>query len=294
LAETRANTFAEAYRAILQLYADSVGKPRWGEKTPHNLYYVGEILEDFPEAQFIHINRDGRDVAVEQLRSAFGPRNVYTAALIWRHAQREARAARAKVPQGQWLDLGYEGLVEKPAEVLAQVADFLGEAYEAAVLDFHRGETAQRRARTRDHKPLGSPVTAAFVGLYRRHLSSEEQGIFCHLAGAELLEAGYGDIAAAPPVDPEAAALFLELDARIRAATLDAPGGHIVYESYNDWLADQREERRRRGLWSGEAFARRGPGLGWDEEFLSGQRAPRRWKEAFAVQRRYWAKELVL
>ena len=27
-------------------------------------------------------------------------------------------------------------------------------------------------------------------------------------------------------------------DGRIRAATMDAPEGHIVYESYNDWLVD--------------------------------------------------------
>lgn len=72
LAQTYENSFAEAYRVILQRYADAVGKPRWGEKTPHNLYYAGEILGDFPSAKFINLTRDGRDVAVEQIRSAFG------------------------------------------------------------------------------------------------------------------------------------------------------------------------------------------------------------------------------
>src|ERR1019366_4417994 len=50
----RANTFREAYAAILGLYAESVGKPRWGEKTPHNLFYIEEILADFPDARFLH------------------------------------------------------------------------------------------------------------------------------------------------------------------------------------------------------------------------------------------------
>ena len=39
-------------------------------------------------------------------------------------------------------------------------------------------------------------------------------------------------------------------DGRYRAATLEAPGGWIVMESYNDWLREQRELRRRAGLWS--------------------------------------------
>jgi hypothetical protein len=87
LAQTRENTFAEAYRVILQRYADAVGKPRWGEKTPHNLYYVGEILEDFPDAKIINLIRDGRDIAVEQIRSAFGtPQHLHRSADLAAHA----------------------------------------------------------------------------------------------------------------------------------------------------------------------------------------------------------------
>ena len=37
---------------------------------------------------------------------------------------------------------------------------------------------------------------------------------------------------------------------RVRAAMLTAPEGHIVFESYNDWLLDQREERRKKGIWN--------------------------------------------
>ena len=45
-------------------------------------------------------------------------------------------------------------------------------------------------------------------------------------------------------------ALQEEMDDRYRAATLDAPGGWIVFESYNDGLVEQREARRRSGVWS--------------------------------------------
>jgi hypothetical protein len=295
---TRQNTFGEAYRAILELFASAVKKPRWGEKTPHNLYYVREILEDFPDAKFLNLVRDGRDVAVEQLRSAFGPRNVYAAALIWRRSQVLAEHWAATLPRAQWLDVSYEELAREPERVLPRVTEFLGEEYEPHVLEFHRGEVARRRARTRDHKALGGPVSTEYVGLYRRHLSEQEQGVFEHVAGDALRRAGYEPSVPPLAVSAKEAALYLELDARIRAATLDAPEGHIVYESYNDWLQDQREERRRRGLWaalpSPRPYATEVPLFDWDEEFIAGQRAPRKWKDYFAVKRRYHGTDLVL
>jgi hypothetical protein len=114
------------------------------------------------------------------------------------------------------------------------------------------------------------------------------------VAGKNLRREGYEVSAPAVEVSPEDAALYLELDGRIRAATLDAPGGHIVYESYNDWLIDRREERRQKGFWTQALDRCEKPLLGWDEEFFGGQRAPRKWKNHFAVQRRYNAVELVL
>jgi hypothetical protein len=292
----RAPTFAEAYAAILGLYAEKVGKPRWGEKTPHNLFYVEEILQDFPDARFVNLVRDGRDVAVDQLRSAFGPRNVYTAALIWRRTQEVAARLRAKLPRESWLDVKYEDLAARPEPVVREVLRFLREEWEPGVLDFHRGDIAQRRARTRDHRPLGQPVSTEHVGLYRTQLSAHDQGVFNHVAGGALREAGYATDVPPIPVPADEAALYVELDGRIRAATLDAPEGHIVFESYNDWLIDQREERRRRGIWSAVPATppRLAPLFDWDEEFLSGQRAPRRWKEHLAVKRRYQSQSLVL
>ncbi|HEY9155968.1 MAG TPA: sulfotransferase, partial [Opitutaceae bacterium] len=87
IAKTKAPTFAEAFRVILEKFAESEQRPRWGEKTPHNLFYVREILQDFPTAKIINVTRDGRDVAVEQLRSAFGPRNAYSAAKVWQRVE---------------------------------------------------------------------------------------------------------------------------------------------------------------------------------------------------------------
>lgn len=292
LSRAQSQTFGGLFDAILSWYAASKNKPRWGEKTPHNLFFAREILQDFPKAQFVHLTRDGRDVAAEQIDSAFGPTNVYAAAKIWKRTIRVAEELRAVVPSPQWLDISYESLVSRPEDSLRKVSEFLDEEYSPALLDFHKGEIAQRRAQTKDHRPLGDPVNPSHIGKYKRLLSLRDQQIFADVAGGELRESGY-DVEVAPlRLSGKDAALLEEWDLRVRASTLDAPGGHVVYESYNDWLADRREERRKAGIWSGPALP---TGLeAWDDEFISGQRAPSYWKQRFAIKRTYAASELVL
>jgi hypothetical protein len=291
IGRTKAPTFSEAFRAILEKFAESQNRPRWGEKTPHNLFYVREILQDFPNAKIINVSRDGRDVAVEQLRSAFGPRNAYSAAKVWQRVEKTAAELRASLPATTWLDVRYEDLVTNPKAVLTQVTDFLGEKFDPAQLEFYQAPIAQRRGATRDHRPLGRPVTPEFVGIYKRYLSAYDQSVFAMVAGEELRRAGYTDIAEPAAFTPEEAALWDEHDQRIRAATLDAPEGHVVYESYNDWLIEQREARRRAGIWT---TTPNDAAFDWTAEFISGQRAPLYWKNYFNIKRRYTAEGLVL
>lgn len=291
LSELKAPSYRELFSTILGRYAREVGKPRWGEKTPHNLYYVAEILEDFPTARILHLNRDGRDVAVEQLRSAFGPTNIASAAKVWKQSHQGAETARALCPAHQWLEVRYEELVAEPEASIQRVLNFLGESFEAEVLNFHQGEIAQRRALTRDHQQLGEPITNRSVGLYHRHLSQWEQEVFAGIAGPELERAGYSSTVEPLQLSAAELQLYEQWDQRVRAATLDAPEGHIVYESRNDWLADQRDLRRELGIWTASAEQ---PEFDWQAQFLSGQRAPLQWKRRFGIPRRYESEELVL
>ena len=233
-------SFGGAYDAILARFAKESNKPRWGEKTPYNLFYVKEILEDFPNAQFVFITRDGRDASADYLASGFGPTNIYCAAEIWRMGQEAVAPWRAKLSAEQWMDVSYEDLVANSEAVLKQVCAFLGEAYDSNMLNFHQTDIAKARGASRDHAPLGQPVTTQFIGIYKDQLSKKEQRIFMAAAGTALIDAGYQADSEPAKLSAEEIALHWELDGRIRAATLDAPHGHIVYESYNDWLVDQR------------------------------------------------------
>jgi hypothetical protein len=287
-------SFGGLYAAVLGWYADYKGKPRWGEKTPFNLFFIDAILSDFPNAQFIYLTRDGRDVSAEYLESSFGPTNIYSAATIWQLCQDTVKPWREKLSSHQWLDVRYETLVREPEKTIQTVCHFLGEPYDPVMLEFYQTDIAQRRAQARDHRPLGHPISDRYIGLYKDLLSLRDQRIFAGVAGAELAQLGY-EVEVEPLVLSTAEQQrYEELDARIRAATLDAPDGHIVYESYNDWLADQRRERLHKGigvdtppfpLFTQSTYA---------EELITGQRAWHHWKTYFGIKRQYSSHTTVL
>jgi hypothetical protein len=291
MADLKEKSFAGIYCAMHERFAKESGnKPRWGEKTPHNLFFIEEIKEDFPNAQFIYITRDGRDACVDYMKSAFGPTNIYVAGKFWDRAQRFVHPWREKIGPSQWMDLKYEDLVNDPEAVLKKTCEFLGEEYTPAMLDFHKTDLAQQRGATKDHKPLGHAVSNKYVGIYKDMLSIREQRIFAAVAGQSLVDYGY-EVGVDPlELSEEEKALLEELDGRIRAATLDAPEGHLVFESYNDWLVDQREERRQKGFWKESDVPKRFPIGDPDEEFIAGHRAHRKWKEYFCVKRKYSGK----
>lgn len=289
LSELKERSFAGIYCAMIEKYAREAGnKPRWGEKTPYNLFFIKEIKEDFPNAQFIFVTRDGRDASVDYLQSMFGPTNIFCAAEVWKMCQNSPKPWRAKLHPSEWMDIKYETLVKNPEKTLKEICDFLGEKYDPAMLEFHKTDMAKARGATRDHKPLGHAVSDRYVGIHRELLSLREQRMFISVAGKELEEAGYDADVESIEITEEEIVLYHELDGRFRAATLDAPEGHIVYESYNDWLMDQREERKKKGIWKDSDVPKDQFPIGHpQEELIMGQRAWKKWKEYFCIKRRY-------
>ncbi|MCH7864318.1 MAG: sulfotransferase [Proteobacteria bacterium] len=289
-------SFAGVFAAMFERYAEQENKPRWGEKTPGNVFYVERILEDFPNAQFVYIYRDCRDASAEFLDSQFGPTNAYTAAKMWNDGQAAVKPIRERLGDDQWFDVKYEEFVVDPVNHLKRMCDFLGEDYTDGLMEFHTTPTAQRRGKTKDNWALAHPITDRHVGIYKHMLSIDEQRIMSWVAGDLMRELAYGDIAEPLELTPEQIDLVVEMDGRARAVTLDAPHGWITYESYGDWLIDQRQARKRAGVWS-DADAPAPPPypVGTpDEEYYSGMRAMRQWKEYFCIKRDYTGAKSVL
>jgi len=118
----------------------------WGDKNPHyahphNLGCLETVVELFPGARFIHIVRDGRDVALSQRQISWCSSNSFRLAEDWAHKTTLCHKVGRVLGPDQYLELRYEELVRDPEPVLRQVCDFLGEPFDAQMLHYH--ETAK-------------------------------------------------------------------------------------------------------------------------------------------------------
>ncbi len=157
-------TAADLVHALFSLYAESFGgKPRWGDKTPPYSLYIPTLHQLFPHAQFIHILRDGHDVARSMAQIPWGGGSLLAAELIWREYVRAAQTAGAELPAGQYREVRYETLVERPAEVLAGLCAFLAEPYADDMLFYARQQV--HHTQPEPLRPLGQDRRLAWRGV---------------------------------------------------------------------------------------------------------------------------------
>jgi len=77
--------FSDLLEVVYRTLARKRGKSRWGDKTPFNTFNMRELIKAFPNAQFIHIVRDGRDVHLSWREVDWCKgRDVRTSAEKWR------------------------------------------------------------------------------------------------------------------------------------------------------------------------------------------------------------------
>ena len=177
---------------------------------------------------------------------------------------------------------------------LKDLCAFLGEDYDDNLMEFHSSPIAQRRGKTKDNWALAHPISDRHIGIYKNQLSIDQQRIIAWVAGDQMRGLGYEDLAEPLELSAEQTQLIEEMDGRFRAATLDAPHGWITFESYGDWLTDQREARRSAGIWSSPPDPPPFPIGHRYEEYYAGMRAMRKWKQHLAVERNHTQSRSVL
>lgn len=139
-------TYAGVLRAIFGQFACEKGLSRWGDKTPEYSRHLPVLRELFPTAQYVHVVRDGRDVALSAFNTGFGPKSAYEAALRWSEQVRAITTFGAGLPAKDFLTIRYEDLLRDPAAELTTLGGFLGIANHAPLIE---GMAARLRAQVR-------------------------------------------------------------------------------------------------------------------------------------------------
>jgi hypothetical protein len=141
-------TLGSALEIALRAYARRLGKPRWGDKRPGYVQHIDTLLRMFPDAQIVHLVRDGRDCVGSLKRTPWWRMGVYHAIATWTQALDAGSAAAQSLPAGAYLEIQYERLTADREGELRRLCAFLEEEYapEMASVTPYRPETPARRS----------------------------------------------------------------------------------------------------------------------------------------------------
>ena len=194
-AELHATTYAQQVDALFTTYARSEGKLRWADKTPGYVEHLPQLAALFPTARFVHLIRDGREVATSLAEWPWGPASPIAGAFWWRRKVRAGRRAGALLGPERYLELRLEDLVHDPEGELRRLCAFISEEFDAAMLDYPRtAEEWMRRPQETymafTHPHLTKPPTAGLRD-WRRGLSGSDQEAIEAACAPLLRELGY-------------------------------------------------------------------------------------------------------
>lgn len=192
-------TYSEFVSGLYAELARQKGKPLAGEKTPDYVRYLPVLAALFPAARFVHILRDGRDVALSTLewaREERGPGRfalwrenpVAVCALWWRWQVGTGREDAARLGPCRYHEVSYEELVARPEATCRRLTAFLQLPYVEEMLKYHEGKQ-------RDEPGLSakSAWLQPTPGLrdWRTQMSGKDRQLFAVLAGDLLADLGY-------------------------------------------------------------------------------------------------------
>ena len=189
----RSGTYVGLVEALFSSFAKAKGKKLAIDKSGFYGFVSPEKLRDENSTtRFIHIVRDGRDVALSWMKSWFGPTTLAEAAREWKRHVVEGRQW-GKGNSDQYLEIRYEDLIADPDTHLGQIAKFLKVDFAVfnATLHMNSPMVAALQGEGGDHVLISGGMKASNQGKWREKMSKSDLRLFEFIAGDALRDFGY-------------------------------------------------------------------------------------------------------
>ncbi|MCB9846855.1 MAG: sulfotransferase [Phycisphaeraceae bacterium] len=178
-------TWPGIFTAVLAAYAATKGADRVGEKSPVHTHYAHEIMEDFPEAKFVHMLRDPRAVVLSRMKAGFGTNLIGPNIVRWRRAVDMHDRIADRLGPGRYHIVRYEDLVRDKESALRALCAFLGIDFVPEMLEHQDRKDRGWSDRSQDWlKNTLKPVFTSSIDAWKQKMKP------AHIA---LVEASLGD-----------------------------------------------------------------------------------------------------
>jgi hypothetical protein len=181
-------------RLVMEEVARSQGVRRWADCTPEHLLYMEAIKREIPNALFIHIIRDGRDVALSYVKQGWShplPWDHHeclgVAGLYWEWLVRKGREQGRRLG-ADYQEVRFEELIANPHQTLSRVGKFVDHD-----LDYARIQRVGIGSVSEPNSSFSSETQGPFnpVARWKEKMSPEQASAFEELVGDYLRVLGY-------------------------------------------------------------------------------------------------------
>lgn len=185
--------------ALFRINAEGEGKARWLDKTPYYIHHIPTLMATYPDAQFVHIIRDGRDAVLSMLERAVDIRvfNIAAGAKLWKHYVEAGRSAGKQLAPQQYMELRYEDILGEPVGTVRGLCEFLGEEFSEKVIDFQKSRDPKTKTPL-----LKQGLQESNREKWRTSMSPRQIRTFESIAGGTLQDCGYELAYPLRPINP--------------------------------------------------------------------------------------------
>lgn len=189
LGERKTLPYTDAISGTYEAYVAKNGKRYWGDKTPRYVEHIPFLAEKFPEARFIHLVRDGRNVALSYSHVDFGPKNVARAARLWQRRVGAGIRDGRSLPPGRYIEIRNEDLATDTETEVKKVCEFLDLEFDPKMLDEDERAKGEVSKVTHHHTPEASG--RKHYSEWHEEMSPGDVEVFEAVAGKTLSALGY-------------------------------------------------------------------------------------------------------
>lgn len=186
------NDYGAVVARFHEIYARAKNKPYWANVDIATFDDMDLVNGWFAAARFLHIVRDGRDVALSHQTMPYGAGNIAECARAW--AQRTTASAKMGRILGpsRYMTVRFEDLVLEPNSTLQQICGFLHVDFSEAMLGY--GSMVEEKI-PEDRRwlwpAISRPPQHSKVGQWRQRMTRSQRVVFEGIANKELKQWGY-------------------------------------------------------------------------------------------------------